>query len=57
MVRAGQSAICVKTASIATRGDGSSCGQHQTTPGQLRRSHAATTLALVEEGDERKPCR
>src|SRR5258706_11413761 len=41
----------------ASRGDGGSCGHHHCTSGRCSRIQAAIWRALVDCGDERKPCR
>ena len=45
------------TSAIAARGDGGSCGQHQTMSGRYTRIQAAVMRAFFDWGDERKPCR
>ena len=57
MRSAGQAAMPVITSRIASAGDAGSCGHHQTSPGRWAATQAANFLALVDCGDERKPCR
>ena len=45
------------TSRIASAGDAGSCGHHQTSSGRCAATQAANFLALVDCGDERKPCR
>ena len=56
-VTAGHPAVPCSTSSMAARGDGGSCGHHQVTPGWRCAARCATMRALVDCGDERKPCR
>ena len=53
----GQSRMPAITRSMASRGDGGSCGAHQWTAGCSPATRRAMICALAERGEERKPCR
>ena len=50
-------AVPAKTSRIAAAGETASWGHHQATSGRCAAVQAATLVALVDCGDERKPCR
>jgi hypothetical protein len=53
----GQRSMPARTSRIAAAGEAASCGHHQTTSGRFAAIQAPTLVALVDCGDERKPCR
>src|SRR5689334_8726417 len=57
MVSRGQPATPTKTSAIASCGEGGSCGHQKCTSGRCSASQRPTNCALVDIGDDRKPCR
>src|SRR5205085_12608489 len=53
----GQCRTVSQTISMASRGEGGSCGHHQVTVGCRWRTTSAILCALNERGEERKPCK
>lgn len=57
VVANGQCAVACKTSTMACLGDAGRAGHSQCIPGKRVATAAAVMRALVEAGDDRKPCR